>query len=152
MSEFNNWFGVRFPNIQATMDQTNDQESKLLKLCCKEVWQSKQAEIDSLKTQLVVYKEDMQKDAEKIGELQKRVNGALEELEFPTASWEETVYTAIQALKGGAIQCRHIFQEATAWGDKARTLVCQKCPFQKEVPFYALDVELEQQTNRGDSK
>lgn len=74
MSEFNNWFGVRFPNIQATIDQTNDQESKLLKLCCKEVWQSKQAEIDSLKTQLAVYKDDMRKDAEKIGELQKRVD------------------------------------------------------------------------------
>lgn len=76
MSEFNNWFGVRFPNIQATIDQTNDQESKLLKLCCKEVWQSKQAEIDSLKTQLVVYKDDMRKDAEKIGELQNRIHDA----------------------------------------------------------------------------
>ena len=74
MSDFNNWFGVRFPNIQATIDQTNDQESKLLKLCCKEVWQSKQAEIDSLKTQLAVYKDDMRKDVEKIGELQKRVD------------------------------------------------------------------------------
>ena len=70
MNDFDNWFGVRFPNIQATIDQTNDQESKLLKLSCKEVWQKKQAEIDSLKTQLAVYKEDMQKDAEKIVELQ----------------------------------------------------------------------------------
>ena len=52
MSEFNNWFGVRFPNIQATIDQTNDQESKLLKLCCKEVWQHQQAIISDLKTQL----------------------------------------------------------------------------------------------------
>lgn len=52
MSEFNNWFGVRFPNIQATIDQTNDQESKLLKLCCEEVWQHQQAIIDDLKAQL----------------------------------------------------------------------------------------------------
>lgn len=52
MSEFNNWFGVRFPNIQATIDQTNDQESKLLKLCCKEVWQHQQDIVNDLKTQL----------------------------------------------------------------------------------------------------
>ena len=34
-----------------------------------------QSEIDQLKTQLAVYKEDMQKDAERISELQKRVDG-----------------------------------------------------------------------------
>ena len=33
-----------------------------------------QSEIDQLKTQLAVYKEDMQKDAERISELQKRVD------------------------------------------------------------------------------
>ncbi len=52
MNDFDNWFGVRFPNIQATIDQTNDQESKLLKLSCKEVWRHQQAIIDDLKTQL----------------------------------------------------------------------------------------------------
>ena len=52
MSEYENWFSVRFPNIQATIDQSNDQESKLLKLACKEVWQHQQAEIDNLKAQL----------------------------------------------------------------------------------------------------
>ena len=52
MSEYENWFSVRFPNIQATIDQSNDQESKLLKLACKEVWQHQQAEIDQLNTVL----------------------------------------------------------------------------------------------------
>lgn len=52
MSEYKNWFSVRFPNIQATIDQSNDQESKLLKLACKEVWQHQQAEIDDLRSQL----------------------------------------------------------------------------------------------------
>ena len=52
MSEYENWFSVRFPNIQATIDQSNDQESKLLKLACKEVWQHQQAEIDDLRSQL----------------------------------------------------------------------------------------------------
>lgn len=52
MSDFDNWFGVRFPNIQATIDQTNDQESKLLKLSCREVWHHQQAIIDDLKNQL----------------------------------------------------------------------------------------------------
>lgn len=52
MSEYENWFSVRFPNIQATIDQSNDQESKLLKLACKEVWQHQQAEIDQLNSVL----------------------------------------------------------------------------------------------------
>jgi len=52
VSEYENWFSVRFPNIQATIDQSNDQESKLLKLACKEVWQHQQAEIDDLRSQL----------------------------------------------------------------------------------------------------
>ena len=34
-----------------------------------------QSKIDQLKTQLAVYKEDMQKDAERISELQNRVDG-----------------------------------------------------------------------------
>ena len=34
-----------------------------------EVWKYQQARVDELKTQLAVYKEDMQRDAEKIGEL-----------------------------------------------------------------------------------
>lgn len=38
MKKFNEWFSERFPNIQATIDQTNDSESKLLKKACEETW------------------------------------------------------------------------------------------------------------------
>lgn len=63
MSEFEKFFEVKFPNIQATIDQSHCDESILLKKACRMTWNARQEEIDQLK-------------AEKAG-LEKRVNDAL---------------------------------------------------------------------------
>ena len=52
MSEFEEFFKIKFPNIQATIDQTHSEESILLKKSCRIIWDARQAEIDQLKAQL----------------------------------------------------------------------------------------------------
>lgn len=52
MSEFGEFFKIKFPNIQATIDQTHSEESILLKKACRIIWDARQAEIDQLKAQL----------------------------------------------------------------------------------------------------
>lgn len=51
MSEFGEFFKIKFPNIQATIDQTHSEESILLKKACRIIWDARQAEIDQLKAE-----------------------------------------------------------------------------------------------------
>lgn len=66
-------------------------------------WQHRQNEIDSFKTQLAVYKEDMQKDAERIAELEKCINSGCEKIDqFRNEGclFTEWLYWAKRALRG----------------------------------------------------
>ncbi|MCL6243391.1 MULTISPECIES: hypothetical protein [Acinetobacter] len=58
MSEFEEFFKIKFPNIQATIDQTHSEESILLKKACRMIWDARQAEIDQLKAE----KEGLEKE------------------------------------------------------------------------------------------
>lgn len=51
MSEFGEFFKIKFPNIQATIDQTHSEESILLKKACRIIWDARQGEIEQLKAE-----------------------------------------------------------------------------------------------------
>lgn len=66
-----------------------------------DAWQEQQAIIDNLKTQLnnmeTCYIEKKKKECE---ELQGRIDEALEDLEYPTAPWDETIASVVKVLRG----------------------------------------------------
>lgn len=56
MSDFEKFFEIKFPNIQATIDQTHCEESILLKKACRMTWNARQSEIDQLNLSLAEMK------------------------------------------------------------------------------------------------
>lgn len=77
MSEFGEFFKIKFPNIQATIDQTHSEESILLKKACRIIWDARQAEIDQLKAQLNNMEACYIGKKKELEELQARANKAL---------------------------------------------------------------------------
>lgn len=69
--------------------------------------QSRQAEVDRLNHQINLLKHINDESAKNfqgmvslVDEKDKRIEVALDLLEFPTASWEEVVFQAVEALRG----------------------------------------------------
>lgn len=48
----------------------------------------------------IAYEAGQQSQQAKIDELQKRIDEAMDELEYPKASWDEAIYNVIKTLKG----------------------------------------------------
>ena len=64
-----------------------------------DVLKEKQAEVDSLKAQLNNM-EACYIEKKKVEELQGRIDEALEDLEYPTAPWDETIASVVKVLRG----------------------------------------------------
>ena len=50
--------------------------------------------------QIVGARKAWQEQQSKIDELQDRINEALEDLEYPTAPWDETIASVVKVLRG----------------------------------------------------
>lgn len=59
-----------------------------------------QAEIKQLKSQLNNMEACYIEKKKQVEDQQKRIDGVLEGLEYPTAPWDETIASAIKALRG----------------------------------------------------
>lgn len=64
-----------------------------------DAWQEQQAIIDNLKAQLNNM-EACYIEKKKVEELQNRINEALEDLEYPSAPWDETIVSVVKVLRG----------------------------------------------------
>jgi len=64
-----------------------------------DAWQEQQAIIDDLKAQLNNM-EASYIEKKKVEELQGRIDEALEDLEYPTAPWDETIASVVKVLRG----------------------------------------------------
>ena len=64
-----------------------------------DAWQEQQAIIDNLKAQLNNM-ETSYIEKKKVEELQGRIDEALEDLEYPTAPWDETIASVVKVLRG----------------------------------------------------
>ena len=73
------------------------------------IWKEKQSKIDELEklrgldemaiNQIAHANQQWQL---KCGELQKRIDEALEDLEYPTAPWDETIASVVKVLRGAS--------------------------------------------------
>lgn len=93
MSEFGEFFKIKFPNIQATIDQTHSEESILLKKACRIIWDARQAEIDQLKAQLNNMDACYIEKKKEVEDQHKKVDEVLEYLDGESANrwglWKE---------------------------------------------------------------
>lgn len=64
-----------------------------------DAWQEQQAIIENLKAQLNNM-EACYIEKKKVEELQGRIDEALEDLEYPTAPWDETIASVVKVLRG----------------------------------------------------
>ncbi|WEI04551.1 hypothetical protein PYR78_06265 [Acinetobacter johnsonii] len=64
-----------------------------------DAWQEQQAIIENLKAQLNNM-ETCYIEKKKVEELQGRIDEALEDLEYPTAPWDETIASVVKVLRG----------------------------------------------------
>ena len=101
MSDFEQWFRSLNTNEKTVYFLGN--EHKVSEMA----WNHKQAEVDELQLKnaelariMLDKNRDIVKQAMQIDELQKRVDVVLEELEYPTAPWDETIASAIKTLRG----------------------------------------------------
>ena len=60
----------------------------------------KHQEVDSLKAQLNNMETCYIEKKKQVDELQNRINEVLEDLEYPTAPWDETIASVIGVLRG----------------------------------------------------
>ncbi|MCO8091451.1 hypothetical protein [Acinetobacter pseudolwoffii] len=66
-----------------------------------EAWNHQQAIIDDLKAQLNNMEACYIEKKKECEGLQGRINEALEDLEYPTAPWDETIASVVKVLRGG---------------------------------------------------
>ena len=66
----------------------------------RKAWQEQQAKIDELTKQRDSFIKAYGIEMDKSVELQKRIDEALEDLEYPTAPWDETIASVIGVLRG----------------------------------------------------
>lgn len=62
--------------------------------------QSRQAEVNAEREQAQEFWIDFQNMKDERDDLQKRIDEAMDELEYPKASWDEVIYNVIKTLKG----------------------------------------------------
>ena len=65
-----------------------------------DAWQEQQAIIDNLKAQLNNMEACYIEKKKECEELQGRIDEALEDLEYPTAPWDETIASVVKVLRG----------------------------------------------------
>ena len=65
-----------------------------------DAWQEQQAKIDELTKQRDSFIKAYEIEMDKSVELQKRIDEALEDLEYPTAPWDETIASVVKVLRG----------------------------------------------------
>ena len=63
-------------------------------------WMCQQSKIDKLTKQRDSFIKAYEIEMDKSVELQKRIDEALEDLEYPTAPWDETIASVIEVLRG----------------------------------------------------
>ena len=66
----------------------------------RKAWQHQQSKIDELTKQRDSFIKAYEIEIDKSVELQKRIDEALEDLEYPTAPWDETIASVIGVLRG----------------------------------------------------
>lgn len=66
-----------------------------------DAWQEQQAIIDNLKAQLNNMEACYIEKKKEVEELHGRISEALEDLEYPTAPWDETIASVVKVLRGG---------------------------------------------------
>ena len=66
----------------------------------RKAWQEQQAIIDNLKAQLNNMEACYIEKKKECEGLQERINEALEDLEYPTAPWDETIASVVKVLRG----------------------------------------------------
>lgn len=93
MSEFEKWFRSLNANGKTVYFLGN--EHKVSEMA----WNHQQTIIDNLKTQLNNM-EACYIGKKKVEELQGRIDEALEDLEYPTAPWDETIASVVKVLRG----------------------------------------------------
>ena len=64
------------------------------------LWQHQQYKIDELTKQRDSFIKAYEIEIDKSVELQKRIDEALEDLEYPTAPWDETIGSVVKVLRG----------------------------------------------------
>ena len=64
------------------------------------LWQHQQSKIDELTKQRDSFIKAYEIEIDKSVELQKRIDEALEDLEYPTAPWDETIGSVVKVLRG----------------------------------------------------
>lgn len=100
MSDFDEYIKNKYPSDYLLMKvRYPNQELSELYSDQFEVWQHQQAIIDNLKTQLNNM-EASYIEKKKVEELQGRIDEALEDLEYPTAPWDETIASVVKVLRG----------------------------------------------------
>ena len=63
-------------------------------------WMCQQSKIDELTKQRDSFIKAYEIEMDKSVELQKRIDEALEDLEYPTAPWDETIALVVKVLRG----------------------------------------------------
>ena len=66
----------------------------------RKAWQHQQYKIDELTKQRDSVIKAYEIEIDKSVELQKRIDEALEDLEYPTAPWDETIGSVVKVLRG----------------------------------------------------
>ena len=66
----------------------------------RKAWQHQQSKIDELTKQRDSFIKAYEIEIDKSVELQKRIDEALEDLEYPTAPWDETIGSVVKGLRG----------------------------------------------------
>ena len=94
MSDFEKWFRSLNANGKTVYFLGN--EHKVSEMA----WNHQQAIIDQLKAQLNNMKACYIEKKKQVDELQKRIDEALEDLEYPVAPWDETIGSVVKVLRG----------------------------------------------------
>ena len=94
MSEFEKWFRSLNANGKTVYFLGN--EHKVSEMA----WNHQQTIIDNLKTQLNNMEACYIGKKKQVEDQQKRINEVLEDLEYPTAPWDETIASVIGVLRG----------------------------------------------------
>ena len=66
----------------------------------RKAWQHQQSKIDELTKQRDSFIKAYEIEMDESVELQKRIDEALEDLEYPTAPWDETIASVVKVLRG----------------------------------------------------
>ena len=85
-SEFENWY--------------SNSKDKSTSSAFAAGWMCQQSKIDELTKQRDSFIKAYEIEIDKSVELQKRIDEALEDLEYPTAPWDETIGSVVKVLRG----------------------------------------------------